>query len=84
MFGVTYVCLRNKNIWGEDADVWRPSRWLDGTVKSPGSNVGVWANLCGEVTLSIPVTVSNSVLGCLLVPDIVHVSGGDSRKYPFE
>ncbi|KAI9441397.1 cytochrome P450 [Lactarius indigo] len=36
---------RNKEIWGEDADVWRPSRWLDGTVKTTGTNVGVWANL---------------------------------------
>ncbi|KAI9453185.1 cytochrome P450, partial [Russula earlei] len=35
----------NKDIWGEDADAWRPSRWLDGSVKSSGANVGVWANL---------------------------------------
>ncbi|KAI0292218.1 cytochrome P450 [Multifurca ochricompacta] len=32
---------RNKELWGEDADVWRPSRWLDGTVKNTGFNVGV-------------------------------------------
>ncbi|KAI0298376.1 cytochrome P450 [Multifurca ochricompacta] len=36
---------RNKDLWGEDADVWRPSRWLDGTVKNTGFNVGVWGNL---------------------------------------
>ncbi|KAI0002552.1 cytochrome P450 [Russula compacta] len=36
---------RNKDIWGEDADVWRPSRWIDGSIKSPGANVGVWTNL---------------------------------------
>ncbi|KAH9975382.1 cytochrome P450 [Lactifluus volemus] len=36
---------RNKSTWGDDADVWRPSRWFDGTVKSPGGNIGVWANL---------------------------------------
>jgi len=36
---------RNKVIWGADADVWRPSRWLDGSVKSSGTNTGVWANL---------------------------------------
>ncbi|KAI0281778.1 cytochrome P450 [Russula aff. rugulosa BPL654] len=36
---------RNRDIWGEDADVWRPSRWLDGSVKSPGTTVGVWTNL---------------------------------------
>ncbi|KAF8483511.1 cytochrome P450 [Russula ochroleuca] len=35
---------RNRDIWGEDADIWRPSRWLDGSVKSPTS-VGVWSNL---------------------------------------
>ncbi|KAI0295704.1 cytochrome P450 [Russula brevipes] len=32
---------RNKVIWGADADVWRPSRWLDGSVKSSGTNTGV-------------------------------------------
>jgi len=37
---------RNKDIWGRDADIWRPSRWLDGSVKSSEVNVGVWANLC--------------------------------------
>lgn len=36
---------RNKDIWGDDADVWRPSRWLDGTIKTTGGNVGVWGNL---------------------------------------
>jgi len=36
---------RNKNIWGDDADVWRPNRWLDGTVQSSGTNPGVWSNL---------------------------------------
>lgn len=36
---------RNKEIWGEDADVWRPSRWLDGTVRTTGANVGVWSNV---------------------------------------
>ncbi|KAH9965228.1 cytochrome P450 [Russula dissimulans] len=36
---------RNKNIWGEDADIWRPSRWLDGSVKPSEVNVGIWASL---------------------------------------
>jgi len=35
---------RNKDIFGEDADVFRPERWLDGTVKK-SANVGVYANL---------------------------------------
>jgi hypothetical protein len=41
----TYTFFRNRDIWGEDADVWRPSRWLDGSVKSPGATVGIWTNL---------------------------------------
>jgi len=36
---------RNRDIWGEDADVWRPSRWLDGSVRSSGSTVGIWEKL---------------------------------------
>jgi hypothetical protein len=35
---------RNKDIFGDDADVFRPERWLDGTVKK-SANVGVYANL---------------------------------------
>ncbi|KAI0260715.1 cytochrome P450 [Gloeopeniophorella convolvens] len=36
---------RNRELWGEDATIWRPDRWLDGTIKTSDVNVGVWANL---------------------------------------
>ncbi|KAI0052758.1 cytochrome P450 [Auriscalpium vulgare] len=36
---------RNKHIWGSDADVWRPERWLDGTVDAGSTRVGVVGNL---------------------------------------
>src|SRR6267154_437487 len=45
LYSGTYTFFRNRDIWGEDADVWRPSRWLDGSVKSSGATVGIWTNL---------------------------------------
>lgn len=27
-----YSCNRNKVLWGEDADQWKPERWFDNTV----------------------------------------------------
>jgi hypothetical protein len=82
IFAATLTVSRNKSIWGDDADVWRPSRWFDGTVKSPGGNIGVWANLCGKSLLHVcHESGSDSLLGCLLAPDIAPVSDGDLRGY---
>jgi hypothetical protein len=36
---------RNCEVWGEDADKWRPERFLD-IDKSKQTTVGVYANLC--------------------------------------
>ena len=76
----TYTSFRNRDIWGEDADVWRPSRWLDGSVKSPGINVGVWSNLYAGEQSSMPVAVFDLVSESPLAPVIVPVSAGNSRE----
>lgn len=82
MNAVTNTPFRNKDIWGDDADVWRPSRWIDGSVKSPRTNVGVWTNLYAESSLYVCYMAPDLfVLECLLALDIVPVSGGSSRKY---
>src|SRR5260221_567551 len=78
-----HTFFRNKNIWGDDADVWRPSRWLDGTIQSSGTNPGVWSNLCATgISFYVSRTVSNScyVIDYLSALDNVPVSGGDSRE----
>jgi hypothetical protein len=37
--------LRNKDIFGEDADVFNPERWLREKSEKKGPGVGVYANL---------------------------------------
>lgn len=32
-------------VWGEDAHVYRPERFLDGSLKDNPHTVGVWSNL---------------------------------------
>ncbi|KAF8511881.1 cytochrome P450 [Hysterangium stoloniferum] len=46
---------RLKSVWGDDADVWRPERFIDGSVKQ-GINMGVLANLA---------SFSSGVRGCI-------------------
>ncbi|KAF8510880.1 cytochrome P450 [Hysterangium stoloniferum] len=46
---------RLKSVWGDDADVWRPERFIDGSVKQ-GTNLGVYANLA---------SFSSGVRGCI-------------------
>lgn len=42
------ACNRDKRLWGEDAEEWKPERWLaplpDGLVKARVP--GVYSNLC--------------------------------------
>jgi len=37
---------RNKDLWGEDADVFNPERWLDGAAtEKKATSLGVYSNL---------------------------------------
>ncbi|KIY62751.1 cytochrome P450, partial [Cylindrobasidium torrendii FP15055 ss-10] len=49
---------RNKSVWGEDADIWRPERWVESQSKRPDNSVsvGVLSNL---------VTFSGGVRSCI-------------------
>lgn len=43
-----YSANRNKAIWGEDADEWKPERWLDGKMPQAVTDAkvpGVYPNL---------------------------------------
>ena len=43
--GVLISC-RNKDLWGEDADVFNPERWLDGAAtEKKATSLGVYSNL---------------------------------------
>ena len=37
---------RLKSIWGEDADVWRAERFLEGVESNHKAGIGMMANLC--------------------------------------
>ena len=43
-----YSCNRNKAIWGEDTDQWKPERWLNNSIPETVTEAkvpGVYSNL---------------------------------------
>jgi hypothetical protein len=45
-FLLTLRSDRNKDLWGEDAHVFNPERWLNGTVKDKKiTTLGIYSNL---------------------------------------
>ncbi|KAH9935148.1 cytochrome P450 [Epithele typhae] len=55
---VLSICAyhRNPDVWGADADVFNPDRWLDASKARPAVNVGVYSNL---------LTFAGGVRGCI-------------------
>jgi hypothetical protein len=46
-FPSSYFVLRNKDVFGEDADKFNPERWLDGSLQDKATTkLGVYGNLC--------------------------------------
>ncbi|KAF8507289.1 cytochrome P450 [Hysterangium stoloniferum] len=53
---------RLKSVWGDDADVWRPERFMDGSVKQ-GVNLGVLVNiLVCSFSLEISLTIYTQII----------------------
>jgi len=38
-------CLRNKEVFGEDADIFNPDRWFRNAEDKKGPTLGVYGNL---------------------------------------
>jgi hypothetical protein len=47
-FPLQLFSLRLKAVWGEDADVWRPQRFLEGVESNQKNNIGVFGNTYGQ------------------------------------
>ena len=45
-FDVESICNRNKELWGDDAHVFNPERWLNGPAnEKKTTSLGVYSNL---------------------------------------
>lgn len=43
---ITRLLHRLPSVWGEDAHIWRPERFLEGVESTQKISLGVIANLC--------------------------------------
>ena len=42
---IVILSSRLKSVWGEDADIWRPQRFLEGVERYQTTSLGVMSNM---------------------------------------
>ena len=77
----TQICMcRLKSVWGQDADEWRPERFIEGVESMQKTSLGVVANLYGfffhwcVYANADMVTVQHSAVAYMLALGNVHIT----------
>lgn len=83
IFGNSWTLLRSKSVYGEDADKFRPERFMNGDVPDPDYAFGYGRRICpgqyfAESTMFI------LIASVLQVYNILPIEGGDDPEYPKE
>ena len=71
---------RLKAVWGDDADQWRPERFLEGVEKNQKTGLGVIANVYENLALSLSPTNFQTAQHLVAVLEVVS---GECRAMSF-